>query len=341
MQIPVKKYLDYALQFNLEEEKFCTQFAEWLPDQIIDCHAHCNLAEHVNYVSERALGHMLSTFTHYSLEVSKRIKERMYMGKDVRTLRFAKTFEGIDHRAANSYLLSESPPNDRVAIFGLPEDVPYTTKMLRHPRCTALKMYWSYVNPPAQTIYEFFRPEILEEAQALDIPIILHLPKMIVRSLDDLLQMLADFPKLRVVLAHLGLSKILVPGLSEAFERVRGNENVVLDTALNPSGDVMSLALSVFGSERIMFGSDEPLNLIRSVAFKHPELGERIVTDYLYHWVDPTEHEEFKHLAVNVTHAHWQSVGAIKEAIERLPLTEQETVRQRVFLSNAEAFFCF
>lgn len=197
MKIPVEEHLDYALQFKPEEERLRSDFAAWLPDHIIDCHAHCNLSEHVAYVSDRASKHMLSTFTYYSLEDSIRIQRLMYGGKDVRTLRFPKTFQGIDHRAANEYLLTESPKHDRVAIFGLPEDVPYTTSMLRHPRCSALKMYWSYVDPPAQRIYEFFRPEILEEAQSLDIPIILHLPKMIVRSLDDLLQMLADFPKLR------------------------------------------------------------------------------------------------------------------------------------------------
>ena len=299
------------------------------------------LLEHVKYVGERTRQHMLSTFTYYSLEDSQRIQKMLYVGKTVRTLRFAKTFQGIDHRAANEYLLTESPEQDRVAIFGLPEDIQYTCAMLLHPRCSALKMYWSYVDPPAQTIYEFFRPEILEQAQALDIPIILHLPKMIVRSLDDLVQMLADFPKLRVVLAHLGLSKILVPGLAEAYAAVCGSENVLLDTALNPSADVMYLALSYFGAERIMFGSDEPLNLIRSVPFEHPERGERLVTEYPYHWVDPGEHEAYKHLTTGITHAHWLSVVAIKEAVERYPLQEQKALKQQIFHDNAKTFFGF
>ncbi len=341
MDIPTEAYLGYALRFKPEEVRFQSECASWLPDRIIDCHAHCNLAEHVLSVHEYARRHMLSTFPYYSIEDSTRIQGLLYPGKKVRALRFPKTFRGVDHRSANEYLLQESPSLDRVAIFGLPEDIDYTVGMMRHPRCSALKMYWSYVDPPARQVYEFFRPEILEEAQALGVPIVLHLPQMIVRSLSDLVQVLTDFPRLHVAIAHLGLSKMLVPGLLEAYNILRGYECVSLDTALNPSADVVALALSCFGRERIMFGSDEPLNLIRSVAYTHPEYGQRIVADYLYHWADPTEHAQFQHLAVNAAHSHWSCVQAIRHAIECYPLQEREDLKHRVFYANAERFYGF
>ncbi|MBM3272230.1 hypothetical protein FJY94_03055 [Candidatus Kaiserbacteria bacterium] len=341
MNIPVEKYLAHALSFTPQEMRLQYEFEAWLPDEIIDCHAHCNLREHVAYVSNRALAHMLSTFTYYSIEDSLRVRALLFRGKKVRSLRFPKTFEGINHRAANEYLLAESPSSDRIAVFGLPEDIGYTCGVLKHSRCSALKMYWSYVNPPAHLIYEFFRPEILEEAQTLDIPIILHLPRMIVHSLGDLLQLLQDFPRLRVVLAHLGLSKLMVPGLSDAYGAIAANGNVMLDTALNPSREVVSLAISCFGSERIMFGSDEPLNLIRSVAYAHPNRGQRIITEYPYHWVDPDEYRDFAHLAAQATHSHWQAVGAIKEAISELRPSEQEATKRQIFHDNAHTFFGF
>lgn len=341
MQIPVDDYLADALQLTPAEGRLRQEFAAWLPDDIIDCHAHCNLRAHVSYVSDRAFGHMLSTFTYFSLKDSATVNALLHPGTRVRSLRFPKTFEGIDHRAANAYLLEESSTDDRIAVFGLPEDVGYTVRMLRHPRCSALKMYWSYINPPAERIYDFFRPEILEEAQALDMPIILHLPKMIVRSLPDLVHLLEDFPRLRIVLAHLGLPKMLVPGLAEAYQAVKDYDNVMLDTALNPSDAVMHLALSTFGSGRIMFGSDQPLHLIRSVAFLHPAKGERLATAYKYHWVDPAEHAEFSHLAVGATHAHWQSLTAIKRAVERFPQSMREDMKRRIFRENASVFFGF
>lgn len=342
MDIPVEKYLLHAIKFKPEEIRLRDSFSAWLPEDIIDCHAHCNRPEDVSNVPEKALKHMLSTFPYYSLEDSAWIRDTFFHpGKHIRTLRFAKTFSGINHRTANAYLLQESPSEDRVALFGLPEDAEYTISMLDHPRVSALKMYYSYIEPTAQKIYEVFKPEILARAQQLDKPIILHMPKTILGSIDDLEQVIADFPRLRIVIAHLGSTKFVVPGLKEAYLRLVPRENIFLDTALNPSGDVVRLALECFGRERILYGSDEPLHLIRSTAYNNPKKGQRIVTDYPYHWVDSEEHSEFGHLATKAIHAHWQALGAVRTAIETLPKAEQEDAKRQIFFTNARDFFRF
>lgn len=341
LEIPTDKYLAHALDFSPEEQRFRDEFAEWLPDNLIDCHAHCNLPEHVLGMTDRARKHMFSTFPGHSLDDSERIKKLFYPWKVVRSLRFANVFRGIDHRSANQYLLEESPTKDRIAVFGLPEDIEYTVGLLRHPRCSALKMYYSYLEPPAEKIYDIFRPEILEEAQTLDIPLVLHLPKMIIFSLPDLLQMFRDFPRLRAVIAHLGSSKLVQPELFNAFEIVAKIGNISLDTSLNTSAEVVHMALSSFGSHRILFGSDEPLSLIRSAVFIHPEKGQRLATSYPYHWVDETERAQFGHLASASVHAHWQSLQAIRNAINQFPEETRKGMKKRVFHDNAQSFFKF
>lgn len=341
MDLPIEEYYAHALKMSERELEIRDEIIGWLPDEIIDAHAHCNLKEHVHGVDPRARGHMLSTFPYFPLEMSKQLHEMFFPGKRIRSLRFPKTFRGIDHRSANQYLLQNSPEADRIALFGLPEDVAYTNAMLAHPRVSALKMYWSYVDPTAKTIYEFFKPEILEESQARDIPIVLHLPRVLVASINDLLRVVKDFPQQRIVLAHLGLSKMVIQGLEETIKTAAAFDNVFMDTALNPSAEVMSLALKCFGRERILFGSDEPLNLIRSVAYRHPQKGERIVTDFKYHWVDSDEVREYGHLAQNATHAHWQSMLAIKRAVELLPKNQQEVTKVWIFRKAAEAVYNF
>jgi predicted TIM-barrel fold metal-dependent hydrolase len=342
LNIPIEEYLAHALRFKPEEETLRDSFAEWLPDDIIDCHAHSNLKEHVVDIAEKARAHMLSSFPYYSIADSRRVCSSFFHpGKRVRTLRFAKTFRGLDHRAANDYLLEESPKHDRVALFGLPEDIDYTASMLNHPRASALKMYYFYVEPTAKTIYEVFKPEILEEAQRLDKPIILHMPKMIVHSAADLERVLDDFPRLRVSIAHLGSTKFAVDGLREVYANLASRKNVSLDTSLNPSREVVRMALECFGSERIMYGSDEPLHLLRSIPFNHPEKGQRIITDYPYHWVDAADHAKYGHLASNAVHAHWLALGAVRNAIESLPKSQQENAKHRIFFKNASDFFGF
>jgi uncharacterized protein len=341
MDLPIEDYFAHAYRMSATEIAIRDELMDWLPDEIIDAHAHSNLASHVVNINPRARQHMLSTFPYFPLEDSERLHSTFFPGKQLRSLRFAKTFRGLDHRAANDYLLGHSPEEDRVALFGLPEDVEYTNRMLVHPRVAALKMYWSYVEPPAEVIYDFFRPEILEEAQALDIPVVLHLPKMIIRSLGDLLRVARDFPRLRMVLAHLGLSKMVVPGLDDSLKQAARIDTIFMDTALNPSAEVVSMSLRIFGPERIMFGSDEPLNLIRSVAYEHPDKGQRIVTDYPYHWVDTDEFRQYGHLAKTATHSHWLSMSALRTAIDQLPKNEQSTVKEWVFQKTAETVYGF
>lgn len=311
-----------------------------MPARIIDCHAHCNLAEHATAIPDEKLQFMFSTFPWFNIEDSRHVQTVLFPSKDIRTLRFANAFGGIDFGGANNYLAAQSPATDRVALYGLPDDIQYTVDQLKTGKYTALKMYHQYLTPPATKVYEYFRPEILATAQDLDIPIILHLPKMITQALDQIERLVADFPRLRVTLAHLGLPHLPVPGLAEAYKYVASFENVFMDSAMIPSAEVVQFALESFGSDRIMYGSDEPLNLVRSVVYRNPELGERLATEYQYHWVDPVEHEQHGHLAKGAIHIQWKALGAIRIALRRLDW-DTMAIREKIFFDNAASYYGF
>ena len=334
-------YLAHALELTREEQARRDALMDWLPSQIIDVHTHANLGEHVRWIDERSRGHMLSTFPHFTIAESDTMTEIFFPGIHVRRLRFAKTFKGIDHKAANVYLLDHAHTDDQVALYGLPDDIDYTVKQLQTGAYAALKMYYSYLSPPATRIYEYFRPEILEEAQRLGIPIILHLPCIITRCEDDLAQLVKDFPHLRIVLAHLGLTKLVVPGLEQAYARFAQHDNIALDTSMVPTKDVVALAVRHFGPTRVLYGSDEPLYLIRARAYTHPERGQRLITQFPYHWVDQQEHRTYRHLAQGVQHALWGCLEAIRGAIEQAPHDQQEDMKQRIFHDNAVDWYQF
>lgn len=335
-------YLSYSLSLKMSERKIRDFYSAWLPPRIIDVHAHNNLPEHVEHIEDRFGRHMMSTFPYFTLEQSQATQKVLFPGREIRCVRFSHVINGTDFRAANEYLLQHANAEDLVALLGLPDDPEYTIRMIKHPRVKALKMYYLYFDPPAQRIYSYFLPEILEAAQEKEIPIILHLPKLITLCIEDLLQLLQDFPRLKVVLAHLGLPHLPVPGLLGAYKAVAEHPNVYLDTAMVPSAEVVAMALSAFGPTRIMFGSDEPLHLIRSTVYENPILGQRLVTEYLYHWVDAAEHAQFKHLASGSTHSIWQALEAIRLGIESMiPMAQVESVKQMIFHDNARRFFEF
>lgn len=332
-------YLDHALTLNPVEEKKVEEFAEWLPPVVVDAHAHSNLAEHVEDVPRKTYFHMMSSFPSYSIEESERIKQLFHPETRIRTLRFAHVFKGLAHKAANDYLLSQATDGNVAALYGLPDDIPYTVDMLADPRVKALKMYYSYLEPNATQIYDIFKPEILVAAEANEVPIILHTPKVIIDSANDVVNLKKDFPELKVSIAHLGSSKFDVPRLQDVYDQLAEETDVMMDTALNPSAEVCLRALRTFGSKRIMYGSDEPLNLLRSVPYMHPVHGQRITTSHLYHWQDPEEQAEYGHLADGAVHSHWLCLDALRAALNELPENEQEPAKRSVFHDNAAEFF--
>mgnify|MGYP001558479758 CR=1 FL=1 len=336
------KYLEDSLTLTDREKKLVKVFSKWLPDQIVDCHTHCNLRDHVQEVDEEMYHQMISTFQGFSLEDSHRVEEIFFVGKNLKTLRFPFPFRGIDMKAANDYLLTNVKDPDKVALCGIPNDVDYTISMLRTGRFAALKMYDQQFNPPSEQIYEYFPPRILESAEKLGVPIILHLPKTITLCKNQLLDIVNTFPNLKISLAHLGLPHLVIPSLEETYDEIAKYPNIYMDTAMIPSKDVLTMALSAFGSKRIMFGSDEPINLIKSNVYQNPKLGERIITEYIYHWVDKEEHEQYKKLAVGATHMHWPAIQAIKDSIENLYAPEKQSeVKNDIFSINATRFFKF
>ncbi len=334
-------YLEHARDLTIVEQGFISEFAAWLPQDIIDCHAHCNLPEHVLSITGRAYNHMLSTFPSFTLDESDDWNALFYPGKIVRSLRFPMVFKGIDYRAANLYLLEKSAPEDRVALYGIPDDMDYTVHMLVHPRVSALKMYCSYLEPPATHIYQYFPKAVLSIAQRLNKPVILHPPAKITDCRGELELLIRDFPDLRICIAHLGLDREQTPCLEDTFAMLSGHPLVYLDTALVQSVEAITTALRIFGFGRIMYGSDAPLHLIRSVDYRHPKLGWRIASEYIYHWSDPTEHKNFGHLAIGAPHVHWTALAAIKSAICILATSQQESAKQNIFRENARSFYRF
>lgn len=336
-----ERYLSHALEISAEEEDFISQFEKWLPENIIDAHVHNNLQIHVKDVPPKAYSHMLSTFPSFSIEESLELNKIFHPSKIIQSLRFAMTYKGVDHKKANEYLLHNSTRQDRIALFGLPEDIDYTVEELKTGRYAALKMYYSYLEPSATNIYEIFKPEILSVAQDERIPIVLHVPKIITESIEDVLRVSVDFPQLRLAIAHLGSTKFILPGLKEAYERLAARPTIFMDTALNPSPEVCHLALEVFGINRIMYGSDAPLCLIRSKPYLHPIKGQQILTEYPYHWLDKDDYKKYRHIAKNAFHSHWLSLRALRLAIESLSPLERNNAKEDIFFSNAKDFYGF
>lgn len=341
-------YFEHGMSPTDDEIRLRDSLNTQLPGKIIDCHVHASTEDSfdVNNMSDFTWGHMVSTYPVTTIEQSNRISDLMMPDIDIRKLRFAHAFRGIAHAAVNEYLVENSPEPDRVALFGIsdtPEEVDYTISELDTAHYNGLKMYYSSGKEPVYNLYEYFPKDVLARAEQTDCPIILHLPNTIENSLVELERLSEAYPNLRVALAHVGVTWIDNENLDGVFARLSLYKNFAVDTSGVVDVNVIEKAIRHLGADRVMFGTDEPLNLLREQSYENPKLGPRIISDYPYHWVDKEEYDEFKDIVPTPQYSQLQQVDSLLAAIRKVarnPKHEQD-IAQKIFHDNAYSFFGF
>ncbi len=223
-------------------------------------------------------------------------------------------------------------------MCGVPDDPDYTNELLANNGICGLKMYYYYKDKPVTSIFDFFKPSILSVAEMLKKPIILHLPVEIDKDMREVLKICQTWPKLNIVLAHMGRPSN-TKGLKNVYSQFLDYPRVYFDTAMVTSTEVISSALSVLGSKRLLFGSDLPLSLVRAVMYYDVNLGKRYITKYPYHWVDKQEHKQHGHLVSKAVHAHWGILHAIRESVEKCNSGDWAEIKNNIFYRNAQCVF--
>ena len=339
--IPFEDYRRDVAQLTEAERALQREFEGWFPPVVIDAHVHNALLDHVLSVPERSLRHMASSFPWRTVEESRRLHPVLFPGAEVRCLRFAHAHPGIDHPAVNRWLSATlEGSRDRFAVFGLQCDPTWTLAEIARFRPAALKMYYMVTEPPGTTITEVFPSGVLRECERRHIPIILHLPRQITESVAEVCEVADRFADLPIVLAHLGVPNFMRPGLEDAYRRVARRRNIYMDTACMEYADIAELAIRVLGSDRIIFGTDDPISLLRVNPYWHPTKGPRVVPPAPMHWTDPAEFREFGHLGGGALMNHWQQLVALRAAFRRFGETEL-AIRQQVMYDNAARLYGF
>lgn len=344
------EYFEHAMSIRPEEEELREDLLPRLPDTIIDGHTHCSSHEFIDgyNMPERIYGHMMSTFPDVDIEQSAEIDMMFFPGKKINKLRFAHIYPGLDHKSINKHILSHNNNGDRTALFGLSnsiDDIEYTIEELRTGKYSALKMYYMSSEPPMEKIFEYFPREVLDVAQKEEVPIILHLPHSLYNSREEVRKLAEIYPDLKIVLAHVGVANAPKPELDSILSSFAEHPNIYVDTALVDSADVVFSALKKLGRKRVIYGSDEPLNLMRTVTYFNPDLQmDRVLTDYPYHWANQEEQSKWKHLANKpFVHNQWHQLGAIAVAVQNFVSGPEayESVMEDVFANNARKVFGF
>lgn len=351
MKISQEKYDSYiahALEMNRFEASIRDELMPEVPDRVIDCHTHlavegsCDIDE----IPEHIQRHMMSTFTGFTIDQSKALDSMFFPDKDVSKARFSHVFPNIDKVAVNEAAKNSKANGDYPFLFGISnsdDDIEYTISELMSGNYRGLKMYYLASDPPKYGLYEYFPKPILEVAQKQGIPIVLHLPHSLYNSADEVVELANNFPDLKIILAHIGVANIPKPEIDRILNTFAELPNVYADTALVDCAEVVLKALQHLGHRRVMYGSDEPLNLLRTVTYFNPELqSARVLTDFPYHWANPEEQQKYGHLTERpFVHNHWLQLQAL---IGSIALTsdspaDRQHKTELIFSENAKELF--
>jgi len=101
---------------------------------------------------------------------------------------------------------------------------------------------------------------------------------------------------------------------------------------------VVMSAIRQLGTGRVLYGSDEPCNLLRYVTYRHPELGQRVSSDFPYHWLREDLRLSHGYLGKGAWLIHFQSMKAIFEAIDAVAGPAGAALSQAIFHDNAAGF---
>ncbi|MCL5407556.1 MAG: amidohydrolase [Patescibacteria group bacterium] len=328
-------YLQYGFKINNEEIALLQEVLDWIPSEILDFHTHVMPAKCIRPLSENWDRYMGSTFLYADAEIHYRLREMFFSDKVMRQVAFAFPFPGFDFASANNYLAELSEHDQSFIPFwtGTADDLKLYQKDMEHFHFHGVKLY---PIPGDKTLGRSYPDLMLNELNKSGLPLVMHLPSFLSSQINDVESVVQRFPQLCLILAHMGTDRIYSDDLLAAYETLSRYENVYVDTSAVDDVKIFRAALETFGSERMLFATDQPFNLLRVQPVIHPVLGQRYATDFNYHWADPDEqlYYHINHSLVFV-YSGLKMVIALRRAVEDV-FGDSKEIKARIFSKNAQ-----
>lgn len=308
---------------------FQAELDAFLPDSIYDSHVHVVLPEHVPAVPPEAVQDSWAAEAPHelSLDELEEVQAYLFPGRRVGSLAFTMPVSYADIEAGNAYIASGIAAGRIDGLLVVRPEWPQdrVLDLIRQGGFVGFKPYPGLVGSrtdDAVSIDDYFPPAHQEIADELGLIALIHLPRperlRDPRNLDELHKLVSQRPSIRVIVAHIGRAYTMSfaePGL----RALRDLPTLYHDFAMNLNADVIELALQEIGPERLLYGSDLPICLMRGV---REHRGDEYVnfSDGEYTWNTP-ERRKPSAVEARYTLYIYEELRAFKTAAERMGLT--------------------
>lgn len=340
---------------NMQLTSFDNAFYEerlkdFLPTRIVDLHAHIwqksfeiprlNLERGAQWASKVASENSIEELlADYSI---------LLPGQQVTPLLFGWPERYIDVGANNCWVSVQAKQYHLPTLFVSKPDIPpeELEAQVMKGGFLGLKPYLEFapvhLTADQISIFDFLPKAHLEVANAYHWIVMLHLPRSgrlhDPENLTQMLEIERNYPNIQLVIAHLGRAYCM-QDIGNALEILRHTDCMLFEFSANTNSEVMLQFIRVFGSKRLVFGSDMPITRMRMRRICENGTYVNLVPPNLYGELHNEPHMREISLAdaEQLTFFLYEELLAFGRAAELSGLTG--TDMENIFYNNAQRLF--
>jgi len=306
------------------------EIAPWLPARIYDCHVHVGLEQHCGPVSPERIkaNWAMEVGSAQSWEILQRRHRLLFPDREVCTLAFGGVFREIDLEANNAYVLAgaRDPANRACGLMVTAPEWPATR--IEEGLAQGFRGVKPYpdlapMGSERARIADFLPDHHVEVLNRHRGVLMLHLPRpgrlADPANLEDLTALADRYPGIRLIVAHVGRAFCL-PTARKGLAPFVSRPNVHWDIAAHLNADVFRLVLETMGPDRLLYGSDLPITIMRG---EREHRGEMYInyTDAPYSWNTNRKPPEVE---ARYTFFLYQELRALVQAVQACGMGRKE-----------------
>ena len=329
---------------DYDKKVYTEELKDFLPDKIVDSHAHCWRVEDDEYDRSKFPKKWTNLVAKdcYIEDLLETYKT-LFAGKKVIPVIFGNSVNRcMEH---NAYIKSVSEKYLFPSLFWTRYEMApeFVEENVLKGGFQGLKPYLGGckqgVNPSEADIYDFLPKSHLEVANKYGWKIVLHVSKSKrfkdESNLKTLLEIEQNYPNVKLIVAHIGRA-YTGSDVGDAFEVLKNTKNMLFDFSANTNSSVITKCIETFGTKRVLFGTDMPIAKMKMRRIEESGTYVNVIPKGLYGDVSNDVHMR-ESLDSNITNFTYEILRAFKLSASDLTLTRKDI--EDIMCGNAASLY--